>query len=710
MRLPTDDQQKQKKNKKESHSAPMTYPVDGQRGYRHAFFAIPMPMSLAFIIKVTETPDCVFDPFTVTEAEDSFARARVQCHSCHRTIFVIYLSNHDNSCEIRANGICQCRTGEDLWAEPKLLDYEGKRFFSIDLREACEKLRPKGFVDNAHFRKTARFILKKRTLPGDQPDREFLTPRAYTKAALLWQRKLKRHLKHLDDYIDNVLAKTGYVKVIKAPLPRDKDGKVLSPKKKYAYKGHNISCLIWIPKWAITAYEQAEYIQLDCSFRATKPFAYCVPQAMIHNAAVPLGFIMTPRECALTYTMFMEEVWGFKEGQVTDKPVLSDQGPALSSFCDDHGIPQFFCHRHLIELFGAASAAGMLASRVLRIQTKETFEALRDQFIADAEAMHRNGFMKQKALDRFKTWLADFTDGLWEREHLGIARCSNHAERFHGIVNQRIAGVRALVGRLDILRQTIEDRHAEYSNGWDSQVQYAIEGLKRMKLEQRDECDDPECIAYRHMMTTRLGCDDFPCAHLLNVITPQKPAFPDLENTANEQLVLSRQMDQLFLQDLRLSAAQRKSLMPKDSGPPPPKAVIEWDDEVEIEDRTQAPNPDNDYRVAEDIVTGVFQMRRRARDLPRLDKINAAMVIHDHLMRALRLETRRYEDVPGHRGEERKFEGADKRRWLADYGVSWWHLARTGEKCPAADPPSLASGPDLIPDVGPQVRFLDPDD
>jgi hypothetical protein len=707
MRIPTAKEKEQDKNKRESHSAPMTCPVDG-----HAFFAIPMQLTLAFIIKVTEEHDCLFDPFTLMLPDEaSFARARVKCNSCGRTIFVIYLSKQNNSCEIRANGVCQCRTGEKLWEAPKPLAYQGKRFFSIDLRKAFEKIRPKGFVDNEHFRKTARFLLKKRKLIGDQPDREFLTPRAYTKAALRWQRNVATHLKNLDAFIDGVLATTGYVKVIKAPLPRDKDGKELPPKKRYTYKGHNISCLMWIPKWAITAYEAADYIQLDCSFRATKPFAYCVPQAMIKGDAVPLGFIMTPRECALTYTMFMEELWGFKEGQVTDKPVLSDQGLALSTFCDDHGIPQFFCHRHLIELFGAASAAGMLASRVLRIQDRNTFDALRDQFIADAEALHANGMMKKKALERFKAWLTNFSDGIWERWEHGIARCSNHAERFHGIVNQRIQklNVRTLCGRLDILRQTIEDRHGEYGEGWQSHVNTAIAALRAMHLEQRHDCQDAECLAYRRTMTRRLACVDFPCPHMIDAITPTKPAFPDIVNTPNEDLITSREKEVLNLTDLPLSAQQRKSLMPKANGPPAPKAVIQWNDEVEVEDVIHPPNSANDYRVASDIVTGVFQMRARARDLPRLDKINAAFVVQEHLMMALAHQKSRYESVPGPAGEPREFDGAVKLRWLGEYGVSWWHWAKTGEGCPAETAPRLATGADLMPIVGPFVVYNPPD-
>jgi hypothetical protein len=695
----------------ECHSAVMTRPIEGE-----AFSNVPLITTLAFVVKLSEVANCTLEKLTKVTAKPGFvAHSLVSCKECGRTMFMLYLHDHDNSFEIRCNGICACRTGLGIWEEPMALHSGGNRFFSIDLREAMKKIEPHGPVKNQNFRQTARYILK-RKLSGDKIEREWLDARAFSKSAHRCRQQLLRHVKNLDDFIDNKLAKEGYVKVVKAPLARDKDGKEMLPKKKYVYHGHNISALIWIPKWAITAYERANYIQLDCSFRGTKPFAYCVPQAMIHNEAVPLGFIMTPRECALTYTMIMEELWDFKPEELAPKPVLSDQGGGLCKFCTDHEIPQFFCHRHLIELFGAASTAGMLAARVLRIQKKKNFEKVRDQFIEDAKALHAKEQMSKHALDQFTTWLRNFRDGLWERDGAGIARCSNHAERFHGIVNQAIrrAGKRALTERLDILRQVIDDRRSKYQSGWRDQMNRTCAALRDMKLEQRDECNDAECVEYRRMMRVRYGVDYFPCPHTVGQYTPIRPDFPSIDNAENERLVWDRAggvTHEVDLLTLNLTAEENAQLTPKNSGTPPPKAVIRWDDEIDttcVADCVAEPEPDDpDALVARDIVVGVFELRFRERDLPRIDRINASHQILAHFEAA-------YAQATTERHLNARRNARAKRKWLAEYSVRWWHWAKTGEDCPMpehvllAEPGSRGSE-ELIPPVGPAVRY-DPED
>jgi hypothetical protein len=433
---------------------------------------------------------------------------------------------------------------------------------------------------------------------------------------------------------------------------------------------------------------------------------------MVHNEAVPLGFIMTPRECALTYTMIMEELWDFKPEELAPKPVLSDKGGGLIKFCEDHDIPQFFCHRHIIEFFGAASTAGMLASRVLRIQKEANFNKVRDQFIEDAKALHANGQMNQHSLELFTTWLKNFRDGLWDRDGAGIARCSNHAERFHGIVNQAIrrAGKRALTERLDILREVILDRRSKYMGGWRDQMTRTCAALKKMKLEPRDECHDEECLEYRRMMRVRYDVKDFPCPHTVGKYTPIRPDFPSLDDAANERLVrdrAARGVDEVDLDALDLTAEEKAQLTPKNSGTPPPKAVIDWDDELDpavVCDHIAEPDPDDpDALVQRDIVVGVFAMRARERDLPRIDKIAASHLIQGHFEAAYAHPT----------GGQHK-TGKAKMKWLAEYSVRWWGWAKTGKNCPMpeqrllAAPGSPASG-EPIPDPRPAVRF-DPEE
>jgi hypothetical protein len=79
-----------------------------------------------------------------------------------------------------------------------------------------------------------------------------------------------------------------------ASLPGDKVVRVgQSPRSDYTYKFNeterDVISITSIAAWAVSAWKEADYIQLDCSFRGIKPYAYCVPHAIIGVEAIPLG-------------------------------------------------------------------------------------------------------------------------------------------------------------------------------------------------------------------------------------------------------------------------------------------------------------------------------------------------------------------------------------------------------------------------------------
>jgi hypothetical protein len=238
---------------------------------------------------------------------------------------------------------------------------------------------------------------------------------------------------------------------------------------------------------------------------------------MIHNTAVPLGFVMAPRESQFTYATFMEELALYlPEGELQNHPVLSDQGPGLIAFCKHHNIRQFFCHRHLIQKWCAKSAAGLFVAQVLRIQRDTQFGRLLPQFKDDLAALVGKNLMTKRTVDGIWAWLttADH-DGIWERVEAGIARCSNHAEHFHGMVNAKLDKNRTLPLRWKAIVKVAIARYGAYPNAWEGQVKYALDELRKKREKQNPRCQCEGCLAYRHMMTVRFALDDFPSAHTL---------------------------------------------------------------------------------------------------------------------------------------------------------------------------------------------------
>jgi hypothetical protein len=81
----------------------------------------------------------------------------------------------------------------------------------------------------------------------------------------------------------------------------------------------------------------------------------------------------------------------------------------------------------------------------------------REQCLDELAALVLAGLIDEPHANRFAIWLHNFPDGIWDRVQPGIARCSNHAERFDGIFSARIEHerVKKLRARLAALRDVI---------------------------------------------------------------------------------------------------------------------------------------------------------------------------------------------------------------------------------------------------------------
>jgi hypothetical protein len=51
----------------------------------------------------------------------------------------------------------------------------------------------------------------------------------------------------------------------------------------FTFHDSPVACLEWIPPWASDEFHMCDYIQLDTSFRAVKPYVYIVPLVIKAN-------------------------------------------------------------------------------------------------------------------------------------------------------------------------------------------------------------------------------------------------------------------------------------------------------------------------------------------------------------------------------------------------------------------------------------------
>jgi hypothetical protein len=205
------------------------------------------------------------------------------------------------------------------------------------------------------------------------------------------------------------------------------------------------------------------------------------------------------------------------------KPVLSDQGSALHKFCVDNNILQFLCHRHLIELFGASTALGVLVARVLREPTQDSYLEHRPEYLAIAQALLDRHVIILKAHRKFLEFLTEeFPHGIWNRAEFGISTCSNHAERFHGVVNQHLKPRETLPERLAVIRDQRIQKCVDFGEHRQDKVMGILAQLKAVPAPQTPVCFEPDCVSYVQLMQCRFGVFPFPCKHTVNACHPQE--------------------------------------------------------------------------------------------------------------------------------------------------------------------------------------------
>jgi hypothetical protein len=487
-------------------------------------------------------------------------------------------------------------------------------------------------------------------------------------------RKLEKKLKHtesLEAFIDSL---EGFKKI--------RLSTVSTAVTDFTYKGRDVLSITWIPPWAAHVYEISSYLQLDCSFRATRPAAYCVPQAIIRNFAVPLGFIVTPTESEKTYTWFMKDLQDLfvSRGEFVKKPVLSDQGSGLKKFCENNGYKHYFCHRHLIEKWGANGHLGMLVARALREQSWELFRYHLPALEADAQAICDLGLITPGQHEKFTKFLDvgnQFPHGIWHRIAEGVSSCSNHAERFHGVINQHLEGKISFVERLCLITEQIQKRWKEYPlpRYHFRQLKDAVAALRKCNAQQRDACDCQACLAYRAVMNSRFGIRNFPCRHTLSSWSikdvPPMPALSlqpvDNRTVDPEEPVVKTKPPPLASLPAAAATGAQKTKGRLD------RQVTGWTEAEEVNE-SQPPldssfpwNDLVDRELVIRITNGALFLRRRSKRLEPFDRDSLLLTIGTHCLKTMEVER------PALR---------DPLRWFANYSAQWWAWAQSGKNQP----------------------------
>jgi hypothetical protein len=236
--------------------------------------------------------------------------------------------------------------------------------------------------------------------------------------------------------------------------------------------GGEIVSLAWLAPWTICALREADYYELDYSFKALKPYVYSIPRAVKANLGIPLGIVIAPSERRYVFSLFADVLAekDLSRDDLLELPLLSDAGSALRSYAggntgrDGYHRYHYLCYRHLLESFGSGTIVTILAQRLLFTPTEEAFLEIYPQTIADFVLGCRQNVIsaagRKKFGELFGVDLAErngdesprTNTGIFKKQALwsergttfAVAACTNHIEGTHGRLNEQVTHLRSI--------------------------------------------------------------------------------------------------------------------------------------------------------------------------------------------------------------------------------------------------------------------------
>jgi hypothetical protein len=210
-----------------------------------------------------------------------------------------------------------------------------------------------------------------------------------------------------------------------------------------------------------------------------------------------------------------------------------------------------------------------------------------------------------------------------------MSTCSNHAERFHGVVNQHLKP-----------RETLPERFHGFGDHRYDKVMGILAQLKGIPAPQTPVCFEPDCVNYVQLMQCRFGVFPFPCKHTVNAWRPQRVmAFPprpvDLpaESIHRSTIIQNhKRFAPKFLtvrsgpkhvpsEDRELPTGDDPSTWPHDVNPYVPQGISEW----ELSNK----------RVVFEILRGIMRIHPLGSAFWSANQWSVAVDIHEDLKKAM---------------------------------------------------------------------------
>ena len=432
-------------------------------------------------------------------------------------------------------------------------------------------------------------IFKRPRLPGD------------SKNKMSTEERLNQLLEELPGYVE--IVKQGNVK---GALQLSND--------------HVLQRITWVCAWSAEILKKSQYIQLDTSFKATAPYCYCCVNSIINNESVTVAITVGMSENSDIYENTYNAIERFiPREKLNSLPVLSDMGTGLISFCSGRGIKQFFCHRHILERFGHKVLRNWV-QRLLECTTEQQYIILAVQISVEMDIWCSQQVDSKQVPEKIKDIRSMIDYGsdhpiynfekwaIWIRSPLHIARCTNHSEGLHRVMNSKCKFYYDFITRLCIIFKTIIRRFTNQneSHGRSLKSRYSkflvtVKNFEAMGYDLKNYSQS-ECSCGWNSYYTNLYGTRFPCIHeILNesfLKCPNPPPLVIMEYSPGNKLV---NITSSTIQQIPRNKNEEKSIAPK-------IFLSHDEDEHQIQVKTKGENTKRSLKEFWKVVREIRQM------------------------------------------------------------------------------------------------------
>lgn len=290
-------------------------------------------------------------------------------------------------------------------------------------------------------------------------------------------------------------------------------------------EGRSLFALEWVPPWCIGRLQLTHYIELDASFKATKPYCYTCVNSIVYNESVTIALAVGITESSELYERAYRAIEraGVDSRILNKIPVLSDMGKGLSTFCTNRSIPQYFCHRHLLESFGEPLLRNWVR-RILECTTREHYADLSLQISREIQLWNQTHTPPSKKLQHVIEMLNPastdpvFRPARWaifERLPFHIGRCTNHSEGLHRALNTK--SHETFVARLSYIMHTVMKHEKRQTETHGASIRRKFKSLCNLaqKLPDNDPTftEESMCTCGWNAYWSSVFGTRFPCLH-----------------------------------------------------------------------------------------------------------------------------------------------------------------------------------------------------